>query len=130
MKRPETSDGVKVSHPAVENKNPSPGLHRRILILVLIFFTAFGVRLLNWQSHRTKVSEVQTYVVLNYKHLARLIQQNGLTSLYNASSSTSNPDLLGHPPGYQLYFLSFTRFFRRQTRQYKSFRRPLIRSVR
>ena len=106
MTRPENSDGVKVNNPSVEIKNHSPGLRRRILILVLIFFTALGVRLLNWQSHRTKVSEVQTYVVLNYKHLAKLIYQNGVASLYDASSSTSNPDLLGHPPGYAI-LLSF-----------------------
>jgi hypothetical protein len=106
MTRPKNSDGVKVSHPSVETKKHSPGLRRRIFILVLIFFTALGVRLLNWQSHRTKVSEVQTYVVLNYKHLAELIYQNGLASLYDASSATNNPDLLGHPPGYPI-LLSF-----------------------
>ena len=102
MKRPENSDGVKVNHPSVEIGKATAASRRRILILVLIFFTALGVRLLNWQSHRTKVSEVQTYVVLNYKHLARLIHLNGLASLYDASSSTSNPDLLGHPPGYPI----------------------------
>jgi 4-amino-4-deoxy-L-arabinose transferase-like glycosyltransferase len=82
-------------------KDPATS-RRRILVLVLIFFTALGVRLLNWQSHRTDVSEVQTYVVLNYKHLARLIHQNRVASLYDASSSTSNPGLLGHPPGYPI----------------------------
>jgi 4-amino-4-deoxy-L-arabinose transferase-like glycosyltransferase len=86
-------------------KDPATS-RRRILILVLIFFTALGVRLLNWQSHRMEVSEVQTYVVLNYKDLARLIHQNGVASLYDASSSTSNPGLLGHPPGYPI-MLSF-----------------------
>jgi hypothetical protein len=86
-------------------KDPATS-RRRILILVLIFFMALGVRLLNWQSHRTEVSEVQTFVVLNYKHLARLIHQNGVASLYEASSSTSNPGLLGHPPGYPI-MLSF-----------------------
>ena len=106
MKRPEHSDGEKVNYPATEIRRATVASHRQILILVLIFFTALGVRLLNWQSHRTKVSEVQTYVVLNYKQLAELIYQNGLASLYSASSSTSNPDLLGHPPGYPI-LLSF-----------------------
>ena len=95
----------KVNPSAEIMKDPATS-RRRILILVLIFFTALGVRLLNWQSHRTEVSEVQTFVVLNYKHLARLIHQNGVASLYEASSSTSNPDLLGHPPGYPI-MLSF-----------------------
>lgn len=106
MQRPENSDGVRVNHPSAEIRKATAASRRRILILVLIFFTALGVRLLNWQSHRTEASKVQTYVVLNYKHLANLIHQNGVASLYNASSSTSNPDLLGHPPGYPI-LLSF-----------------------
>jgi len=80
--------------------------HRRLLIVALIFFIALGVRLLNWQRSGNEVSAVQTRVALNYKHLAGLIRANGLSSLYDASSSTSNPDLLGHPPGYPI-LLSF-----------------------
>jgi len=79
---------------------------RRVLILCLIFCTALGVRLLNWQAARHEVLAVQTRVALNYKHLAGLIRTNGLTSLYDSSSATSNPDLLGHPPGYPI-LLSF-----------------------
>jgi 4-amino-4-deoxy-L-arabinose transferase-like glycosyltransferase len=45
---------------------------------------------------------VQTNVALNYKQQARLIRKNGLASLYDASSPTSNPDLLGHPLGYPI----------------------------
>ena len=112
MKRPEHSDGEKVNYPATEIRRATVASRRRILILVLIFFTALGVRLLNWQSHRTKVSEVQTYVVLNYKQLAELIYQNGLASLYSASSSTSNPDLLGHPPGYPILLSFIYKLFR------------------
>jgi 4-amino-4-deoxy-L-arabinose transferase-like glycosyltransferase len=58
---------------------------------------------LNWQNHRNEVFGVQTSVTFNYKHLAGLICENGLGSLYDASSSTSNPDLLGHPPGYPIF---------------------------
>jgi 4-amino-4-deoxy-L-arabinose transferase-like glycosyltransferase len=102
----ENCHGVKVNHPSAEIMKDPATSRRRVLILVLIFFTAVGVRLLNWQSYRTDVSEVQTYVVLNYKHLARLIHQNGVASLYDPSSSSSNPSLLGHPPGYPI-MLSF-----------------------
>ena len=83
-----------------------PGRSRKLLIVALIFFTALGVKLLNWQGHHNEASAVQTSVALNYKHLAGLIHENGLASLYDASSSTSNPDLLGHPPGYPI-LLSF-----------------------
>ncbi|HBB89261.1 MAG TPA: hypothetical protein DC047_16780 [Blastocatellia bacterium] len=79
---------------------------RNLLILSLIFCTALGVRLLNWQAARHEAFRVQSSVALNYKHLAALIRANGVSSLYNASSSTSNPDLLGHPPGYPI-LLSF-----------------------
>ena len=78
-------------------------LHRqKLFILSLIFFTALGVRLINWHGSRDKVSAVQTSVALNYKHQAKLIRENGLASLYDASSSTNNPDLLGHPIGYPI----------------------------
>jgi 4-amino-4-deoxy-L-arabinose transferase-like glycosyltransferase len=79
---------------------------QHLLILVLIFLIALGVRLLNWQGHHDEALAVQTSVALNYKHQARLIQANGVTSLYDAASGTNNPDLLGHPPGYPI-LLSF-----------------------
>lgn len=104
MKLPENSDREKPDQLCVP---PQPNLNRlaprrKLLIVALIFFTALGVRVLNWTAHRREVSAVQTSVALNYKHLAGLIRANGLASLYDASSSTSNPDLLGHPPGYPI----------------------------
>ena len=51
---------------------------------------------------RAEVPQVQTRVAENYKHLARLLQQNGIASFFDASSTTNNPDLLGHPPGYSI----------------------------
>lgn len=60
------------------------------------------MRLLNWHNSRTQVSAVQTGVVINYKNQAHLIRQNGLASLYDSSSPTNNPDLLGHPLGYPI----------------------------
>ncbi len=104
MKLPDHSNGpAPVSHdqqqqPDVKGRTRS----RKLIIVFLIFLAAFGVRLLNWQSNRGEVIGVQTNVALNYKHLAGLIHQNGPASLYDASSSTSNPDLLGHPPGYPI----------------------------
>jgi hypothetical protein len=75
---------------------------RKLLILLLIFFTALGVRLLNWHDKRHEAPAVQSIVALNYKQQARLIRENGLASIYDPSSSTNNPDLLGHPLGYPL----------------------------
>ena len=75
---------------------------QRIIIAGLIFLSAFGVRLLVWQNKGSEVPQVQTRVAENYKQLARLLQQNGLASFFDPSSTTSNPDLLGHPPGYSV----------------------------
>jgi 4-amino-4-deoxy-L-arabinose transferase-like glycosyltransferase len=73
---------------------------RQLILVLLIFLTALGVRLLNWQSHRDEALAVQTSVALNYKHQARLLGATGVASLYNSASPTNDPDLMGHPPGY------------------------------
>lgn len=90
----------------INNATGRSAARRNLLILSLIFCTALGVRLLNWQAARYEAFQVQSSVALNYKHLAALIRANGVGSLYDASSATSNPDLLGHPPGYPI-LLSF-----------------------
>jgi len=86
-------------HSAAAQRNAG---RQRIIIASLVFLSAFGVRLLVWQNKRTEVPRVQTRVAENYKHLARLLQQNGLASFFDPSSTTGNPDLLGHPPGYPI----------------------------
>jgi 4-amino-4-deoxy-L-arabinose transferase-like glycosyltransferase len=75
---------------------------RRLVILLLIFFTALGVRFLNWHAVRNEVPAVQTSVTLNYKHQSTLIRENGFASLLDPSSATNDPDLLGHPLGYPI----------------------------
>ena len=99
----ENRDGAKLK---INHAAQGSVTQHHLLILCLIFCTALGVRLLNWQAARHEAFVVQSSVALNYKHLAGLIRANGLGSLYDASSSTSNPDLLGHPPGYPI-LLSF-----------------------
>lgn len=73
---------------------------RRAIAFGLVFAAAFGVRLLCWADVRFEAFEVQTAVSRNYKHLARLLGENGAASFYDPASPTSEPDLLGHPPGY------------------------------
>src|SRR6266550_9178482 len=104
MKLPETSGGETPDHYSIARSVPVNTLapRRTLLLVALIFLTAFGVRLLNWQGHHNEALAVQSSVALNYKHQARLIQANGLASFYDSSSSTNNPDLLGHPPGYPI----------------------------
>ncbi len=73
---------------------------RRAVAFGLIFLAAFGVRLLCWRDVRFEAYKVQTSVTENYKQMARLLAENGASSFYDADSTTSEPDLLGHPPGY------------------------------
>lgn len=75
---------------------------QRIIIAALVFLSAFGVRLLVWQNKRAEVPHVQTGVAANYKHLARELQKNGFASFFDPASTSSDPDLLGHPPGYSI----------------------------
>src|SRR6185295_19162447 len=104
MKLPEPGAGETPDHPSVTRPAAVNRLAARckVLLVTLIFFTALGVRLLNWQSYHDEALAVQTSVALNYKHQAKLIQANGLASLHDASSSSNNPDLMGHPPGYPI----------------------------
>jgi 4-amino-4-deoxy-L-arabinose transferase-like glycosyltransferase len=75
-------------------------VRRRAAAFALVFAAAFGVRLLCWADVRFEAYKVQTAVTQNYRHLARLLGENGAASFYDPASATSEPDLLGHPPGY------------------------------
>jgi len=105
MKLTELNTGAKLDPPGVSLQPAMKSLapRRRVLLLALVFLCALGVRFLNWQSHHNEALVVQSSVALNYKHQARLIQRNGVASLFYASSTTNDPDLLGHPPGYPLW---------------------------
>src|SRR5215212_53655 len=73
---------------------------RRAVAFGLVFVAAFGVRLLCWRDVRFEAHKVQTAVTENYRHMARLLAENGAASFYDPASPTAEPDLLGHPPGY------------------------------
>ncbi len=88
-----------LEHSSQTRRNSS---RRKVFILGLIFLSAFGSRLLGWQHQRFEARQVQFIVTENYKQLARLLLQNEFGSFFDASSTTSDPDLLGHPPGYSL----------------------------
>jgi len=75
---------------------------RKIEFCLLIFLTAFAFRAAAWFYWRTDAPKVQTTVATNYKVFARLLAQEGITGFFSRRSPMSNPDLLGHPPGYPL----------------------------
>jgi 4-amino-4-deoxy-L-arabinose transferase-like glycosyltransferase len=97
MEPPEQRPPVPEKHARVSRRQDA---RRRAAAFALVFAAAFGVRLLCWADVRFEAHKVQTAVSQNYRHLARLLGENGVASFYDATSSTSEPDLLGHPPGY------------------------------
>jgi 4-amino-4-deoxy-L-arabinose transferase-like glycosyltransferase len=75
---------------------------RKAVAFALVFAAALGVRLLCWNDARVEAPSVQSAVAENYKNLARLLRENGAASFFDPNSTTSDPDLLGHPPGYPI----------------------------
>lgn len=59
--------------------------------------------MLCWNDVRTEVWKVQTAVTSNYKLLAHLLLDNGAASFFDRASISSDPNLLGHPPGYSIF---------------------------
>ena len=79
----------------------------RLAICLLIFFTAFGVRLLSWHDTRLEVGKVQTAVTADYQRVAQLLRQGGIASFLSSSSPLSDLNTLGHPPGYSILMSVF-----------------------
>jgi len=76
---------------------------RLILISLIIFLAALGVRLLAWQDARlVEAGKVQSSVTNDYKRVAQLLIDGGVTGFFSSSSPLSSPDNLGHPPGYSI----------------------------
>jgi hypothetical protein len=84
---------------------------RQLIICLVIFFVALGVRLLSWQDNRFEARKVQTAVTEGYKHTGRLIQQAGLSGFFSASTLLSDPNHLGHPPGYPIVIAFLFKLF-------------------
>jgi len=76
---------------------------RKLLCLTALFLISFGIRIANWHYVGDEPLRVQSGVAMNYKQLATLLYANGLSSLFDSSSTTSDVNLLGHPPGYPIF---------------------------
>src|SRR6266851_842879 len=72
----------------------------RVILLVIIFVTAFGVRVLSWHDTRLEVGKVQTVVAGDYRRVAQLLREGGIAGFLSSSSPLSDLNNLGHPPGY------------------------------
>jgi hypothetical protein len=78
------------------------GRRQTIIACAVIFFVALGCRLLSWQDNRFEARKVQSEVTEGYKQTALLLRQGGLPSFFSTDSPLSNPNHLGHPPGYSI----------------------------
>lgn len=84
---------------------------RRLIICAIIFFVALGARFLSWQDNRFEARKVQTAVTEGYKHTGRLIQQAGVRGFFSSATPLSDPNHLGHPPGYPILIAALFTLF-------------------
>ena len=80
----------------------SPSCKRTVLLVGIIFITAFTFKAASWYYWRAEASTVQSTIALSYKVFARLLTNEGLQGFFSAQSQMSDPYILGHPPGYPL----------------------------
>jgi len=80
----------------------SQSFRARVVLLVIIFLAAFGVRVLSWHDTRLEVGKVQTAVTGDYQRVAQMLRQGGISSFLSSSSPLSDLNTLGHPPGYSI----------------------------
>jgi hypothetical protein len=74
----------------------------RLMIGLVIFLLAFGLRALSWHDTRLEVGKVQTAVTADYKRVAQLLREGGIGSFLSSSSPLADLNNLGHPPGYSI----------------------------
>ncbi len=69
---------------------------RRVIVCVVIFLLAFGVRWLSWQDNRGDAWKVETFVTLEYKESGRQLQNGDWRAAAVGEDSQANP------PGYAI----------------------------
>ena len=74
----------------------------RLIIALVIFLVAFGVRLLCWHDTRLTVGKVQSSVVQDYQRIGNLLRRDGIRGFFSSSSALADLNNLGHPPGYSV----------------------------
>ena len=72
------------------------------VICLLIFFTATGVRLLQWQNSWLTVDKTMWRLTERYKDEAQLLLVGDVASFVRGSESGPDPGILMHTPGYPL----------------------------
>ena len=81
------------------------------VIVVTIFLLALAVRVFSWQDTRLEVGKVQTWVSEDYRQAARYLARDGFASFFARESPLSDPNRLGHPPGYSFLLAALYKLF-------------------
>lgn len=97
-----SKDNTSNDSPEFHSLGRSQSRRTRYAICLLIFLTAFGVRLLSWHDTRLEVGKVQTVVTSDYQRVAQLLREVGIAGFLSSSSPLSDLNTLGHPPGYSI----------------------------
>lgn len=85
---------------------PSACSRKRLLVLcVVIFLVAFGVRFLSWQDNRREVGRVQTFVTSDYQDSARQLLRG------DSRAFLSDLNHMEHPPGYPILLAGIFKTF-------------------
>ena len=85
-----------------DSRKVSARRRKTIIVCLVIFSVALGVRLLSWQDTRQEVWKVQTVVAEDYRRIARILREGGVGAFLSRSSPLADPNTLGHPPGYSI----------------------------
>ena len=97
-----SKDNTSNDSPEFHSLGRSQSRRTHYAICLLIFLTAFGVRLLSWHDTRLEVGKVQTVVTGDYRRVAQLLREGGIAGFLSSSSPLSDLNTLGHPPGYSI----------------------------
>lgn len=85
----------------IQDKN-KPAFRVRLVLALIIFLMAFGVRVLSWHDTRLEVGKVQTAVTADYQRVAQLLRDGGVRAFFSSTSPLADLNNLGHPPGYSI----------------------------
>ncbi len=114
----EAAGGAVSTKPTNDHDATEPSAHNAKAHLIkttaigaTIFLVAFCARVLMWHDARLEVGKVQSGVVAGYRYVARILMNDGIASFFSPSSPLSDPNTLGHPPGYSILMALVFRVF-------------------
>ena len=92
---------------------PSSSYRRVLLVSVLIFLTATGVRLLHWHDMQTQIETGKMHFGMSdlYRADARLLLEGQYRLFVQGPNPPTNADVLTHPPGYAVWLAALFKLF-------------------